>query len=166
MNHRPGWPVRVYMLRSSWPSPKPQMVPTRFIDGFAEQQPHQFLLALVAGRQHDQIGGDGLAVLHPGAVGDKAFDIGELLQLDIALDDQVGAADVEIIAAAAGEVFELPAGIVLAEIELEAGARQPLQQLLVELLRFLRGQRMALAAPPCSGIEVAIRSLSSSVPSL
>ena len=112
-------------------------------DRVAEQFAHQLFLALVAGRQHDQIGGDGLAVLHPRALGDKAVDIGKLLQRDLALDDQIRAADVEIIAAAAGEIFELPAGVVFAEIELEADARQALEQILVELLRFLAGQRVA-----------------------
>ena len=137
MNHRPGWPVRVYMLRSSWSSPNPQIGADAVGDVVAEQLAHQFFLALVAGRQHDQIGGDGLAVLHPRAFGDKAIDIGKLLQPDLALDDQVGAADVEIIAAAAGEIFELPAGVVLAEIELEADALQAVEQFLVELFRLL-----------------------------
>ena len=31
MNQSPGWPVRTYMLRSSCVSPKPQIVPTRFV---------------------------------------------------------------------------------------------------------------------------------------
>src|SRR6266403_2121456 len=29
MNQRPGWVVRVYMLRNSWPSPNPQIGPMR-----------------------------------------------------------------------------------------------------------------------------------------
>ena len=135
-------------------------------DVVAEQFPHQIFLPLVAGRQHDQVGGNGLAVLHLRALGDEAFDVGKLLQRDLALDDQVGAADVEIIAAAAGEIFELPAGAVLAEIELEADALQAVEQLLVELLRLLRQVIAWLLRASCSGIEVAIRSLSSSVPSL
>ena len=36
-----------------------------------EQFSHQVLLALVAGRQHDQVGGKRLAALHPDAFGDK-----------------------------------------------------------------------------------------------
>ena len=68
-----------------------------------------------------------------------------MFKCDIALYDQVGAADVEIIAAAAGEIFELPAGIVLAEVELEADALQALEQFLVERFRFFRRDRMALA---------------------
>ena len=140
-------------------------MPTRFSDVCAEQLSHQLFLALVAGGEHDQVGGDDLAVLHPRAVGGEAVDIGKLLQRDIALDDQVGAADIEIIAAAAGEVFELPAGVVFAEIELEAGALQAFEQFLVERLDFSAVIAWLLRAS-LSGIEVAIRSLSSSVPSL
>ncbi len=77
-------------------------------DRFAEQLSHQFFLALVAGREHDQTGRDRLAALHLRAAGDEGVDIGKLFQRDLALDDQIGAADVEIIAAAAGEVLELP----------------------------------------------------------
>jgi hypothetical protein len=40
-------------------------------DFIPEQFSHQMLLALVAGRQHDQVGGERLAALHPGAFGDK-----------------------------------------------------------------------------------------------
>src|SRR5438445_6032378 len=40
-------------------------------------------------------------------------------------------------AAAAGEVFERPAGAVLAEIELEAQAGKPVEHVLVEVLRLL-----------------------------
>ena len=83
--------------------------------------------------------------LHRCALGDETVDVGELLQPDLALDEQVGAADVEIIAAAAGQVLELPAGVVLAEIELEADALQPCEQVLVELPGFVAGQRVALA---------------------
>src|SRR6266481_964547 len=118
---------------------KPPDRPDAIDDLVTEQFPNQFFLAFVSGRQHDQIGGKRLAALHPRAVGDKTFDIGKLLQGDLAFDDQIGAADIEIIAAAAGEIFELPAGVAVAEVELEASA---------------------------SGIEVAMRSLSSSVPSL
>ena len=75
MNQRPGWPVRVYMLRNSCPSPNPQIGPTRVGDLLAEQLAHQMLLRLVAGRQHDQVGGQRLAALHPHAFGDKGFDI-------------------------------------------------------------------------------------------
>src|SRR3954469_20231081 len=113
-------------------------------DAVAEQFPHQIFLRLVTGREHDQIGGNSRAVLHPGALGDEALHLGKLPELDRALDDEVGAADVEIIAAPTGEIFELPAGAGLAEIELEADAPQAVEQLLVELLRLLRQHHMGL----------------------
>ena len=49
----------------------------------------------------------------------------ELQQRDFAADDQVGATDVQVVAAAAREIFDLMAGLVLAEVELEAGAIRP-----------------------------------------
>src|SRR6266702_6889444 len=113
-------------------------------DAVAEQLSHQIFLRLVAGGEHDEIGGDGRAVLHPRAFGDEAFDVGVLLQLDRALDDEIGTADIKVIAAATGEVFELPAGAGLAEIELEADVAQAVEQLLVELLRLLRQHHMRL----------------------
>src|SRR5262245_39991960 len=96
-------------------------------DRLAEQFLYQLFLRPVAGGEHDQVGGNGLAVLHPGAFGRERLDICKLLERDLALDQQVGAADVEIVAAAAGEVLELPAGVVLAEIELEADFAQALE---------------------------------------
>ena len=113
------------MLRNSWPSPKPQIGPTRAAISSPNSLRTRMLLRLVAGRQHDQVGGERLAALHPHAVGDEGFDIGKLDQPDRAAGDQIGAADVEIIAAAAGEVFELPAGAAVAEIELEADRVSP-----------------------------------------
>ena len=124
-------------------------------DLVAEQFAHQMFLALVAGRQHDQIGGKRLAAGHPCAFRNEFFDIGKLPERDIA-DDQIGTADVEIIAAAAGEIFELPAGAVFAEIELEADALQPIEQRLVEFLR-LFGQEAWLFRARGSGIEVAMQ---------
>src|SRR5204862_3777110 len=89
-------------------------------DDVTEQLLHQLFLRPIAGRKHDQIGRKNLAALHPDAFGRERLDIGKLFERDLALDEEVGAADVEIITATAGEVLELPAGIVLAEIELEA----------------------------------------------
>src|SRR3977135_4353224 len=94
------------------------------------------LLALVTRRQHDQMGGKRLAALHPRSFCDKRLDIRKLSQSDLTAHDEIGAADVEIVAAAAGEVFELPAGAVVAEIELETDALQPVEQFLVEFFRF------------------------------
>src|SRR6185295_10114940 len=98
-----------------------------------------------AGGEHDQVGRNDLAALHPGAFGRERLDIRKLLQRDLALDQEIGAADIEIIAAAPRKIFELPAGIVLAEIELEADLAQPLEQLGIERLRLVASQRMALA---------------------
>src|SRR5712691_1231557 len=112
-------------------------------DLLAEQFPNQFFLAFVSGREHDQIGGKRFAALHPRAVGDKTLDIGKLLQGDLAFDDQIGAADIEIIAAAASEIFELPAGVAVAEIELEARAREAIEQFPVQSFRALGNNRMA-----------------------
>ena len=60
-----------------------------------------------------------------------------MLQRDLAAHHEIRAADIEIIAAAAGEVFELPAGIAFAVIELEADALQTIEQFPVELFRLL-----------------------------
>src|SRR3981189_360767 len=97
------------------------------------------LLALVTGPPPDQIGGKRLAALHPRSISDKRLDIRKLSQSDLTAHDEIGAADVEIVAAAAREVFELPAGAVVAEIELETDALQPVEQFLVEFFR-LPGQ--------------------------
>ena len=63
------------------------------------------LLAFPAGGEHDEIG-----------ICEQALEVGELREPDLALGDEIGAADVEVVAAAAGEVHELPAGAVLAEL--------------------------------------------------
>jgi hypothetical protein len=55
---------------------------------------------------------------------------------DLALDDQVRAADVEVVAAAALQVLELPAGLVLG-VDPEADAGEIVDQLLVELASLL-----------------------------
>jgi len=47
--------------------------------------------------------------VEPGALGDERGDVGPLGQGYGAIDDQVGAGDVEVVAAAAGQAFELPA---------------------------------------------------------
>src|SRR5258708_24588956 len=93
------------------------------------------LLALVARRQYDQVGGQRFAGVHERAFAHEARDIRELHHSDLAFDDQIRAADVEVVAAATGEVFELPAGSVFAEIELEAATVEPIQQVFVDLSR-------------------------------
>ena len=54
-------------------------------------------------------------------------------QPDLAVGDQLGAADIEVIAAAAGAKFQRPAGAVFAEFEPKARLLQPRQQRRVEL---------------------------------
>src|SRR5262249_46204490 len=88
----------------------------------------------------DQIGVEDVAVAKSGAVGDEFRDVEELDQRDVAVDDQVGAADVEIIAAAAGQILELPTSAVVSKIEPEPALCESVEQRLVEFLR-LRGQR-------------------------
>src|SRR5215831_10665529 len=113
-------------------------------DVVAEELPNEIFLALVAGRQHDEIRGNGLAVAHPRARRDEAGDIGKLHQTDLARDDQIGAADVEVVPAAAGEVLELPTRPVLAEIELEPEPLEPVEELPIELLRLVGQEEVAL----------------------
>src|SRR5262249_15960614 len=88
-------------------------------DGVTEQLPDQNILAHVAGRQHDQVGGQQLATFHARAFGDEPGDVGKLHQANLAAHDQVRAADVEIVTAAARQILELPAGAVVAEVEPE-----------------------------------------------
>jgi hypothetical protein len=99
---------------------------------------------LVAGCEHDEVGSDPVATAHQHTVGDKLGDVGELHQPDLALDDEIGAADVEIIAAAAGQVLELPARAILAEIVPEADALQRVEEILVELLGLFSHADVAL----------------------
>ena len=102
-------------------------------DVVAEQLANQVFLALIAGRQHDQVGGKRGAATHACSLGDELGDVGPLGQGYGAIDDQIGAADVEIVSAAAGEVFELPARAVLAEVELEALAFQAVEEVAVQV---------------------------------
>ena len=98
------------------------------------------LLPFVACRQNDQIGRNRLAAPHPRSVSDKCFDVRELCQGDLAFYDQIGAADIEIITAASGKILELPARTIFSEIEPEAFALEPIEQILVQLLCLLREQ--------------------------
>src|SRR5207249_425482 len=87
----------------------------------------------------------------PGGEDDKIgvlqqrVELGELREPDLAFGDEIGAADVEVVAAAASEVHELPAGSVLAETEPEALALEPLEELPVEVLRVLGGEDVRLS---------------------
>src|SRR5581483_4404555 len=112
-------------------------------DAVAEQFAHRIVLVLVAGRQHDEVGAKDVSALHSCAFGDKAGNVGELHEIDLAFDDEIGAADIEVIAAAAGEIFELPAAAVVAEVELEAFAGETVEQIAVDLLGLLGEKLMA-----------------------
>src|SRR5215210_1162307 len=102
------------------------------------------LLPFVAGGEHDEVRCKRLAVLQPRALSDELRDVGKLPQRDLALHDEIGAADVEVITAAARQVFELPAGSVLPEIEPESDAGQLIEQLLIQFLRVLGEEPMGL----------------------
>ena len=97
-------------------------------DILAKQFADQMFLAFVAGRQHDQIGGERIAVAHRRSLRDEPGDIGKLRQSDLACNDQIGAADIEVVAAAAGEVLELPARAVFTEIKLEPAPLQSIEE--------------------------------------
>ena len=62
---------------------------------------------------------------------------------DFALNDQIGAADIEVVAAATGEVLELPARSVLTEIKFESHPPESIEQVLVEILRFFGEEDVA-----------------------
>ncbi len=91
----------------------------------AEQLREQMIGALVAGGEHEQIGLARGAVAQLQTIGYIGFDIGGLDQLDLAVRDQLGGADVEVIAAAAGAKLQRPAGAVLAIFEPKARGLQP-----------------------------------------
>ena len=75
--------------------------------------------------------------MHAGPVGDELVDIGELDQPDLAVGDQVRAADVEVVTAAALEILELPARTFGSEVKLESGARKAIEKVPVESLGLL-----------------------------
>src|SRR5262249_28015108 len=99
----------------------------------AEQSCDEGLLAFPPGGEHHQVG-----------LFQQLLELIELREADPAFGDEVGAADVEVVAAAAGEVQELPAGPVLAVAEPEALLLEPIEEFLVELLRVLRGKLVCL----------------------
>src|ERR1700722_11120236 len=109
----------------------------------AEQFPNQIFLTFVARRQNDQIGGKHFAGAHSRSLYDEGGDVGELHQPDFALNDQIGAADIEIVAATTGEILELPARSVLTEIKFESHPPEPIEQVLVEILRFFGEEDVA-----------------------
>src|SRR5215475_544582 len=101
----------------------------------AKQLANQILLPFVAGRQHDQVGGEHIAGAHPRSLCDELDDIGKLHQSYLTFNDQIGTADIEIVAAATCEVLELPARSVFPEIKLEPHALKSIEEFPVKILR-------------------------------
>lgn len=91
-------------------------------DVVAEELAHEVLEAVVAGGEDDEVGGNDGAARHLCAVGDEAVNVRVRDDGDLAVDDEVGAADVEVVAAAGLQVLELPAVVLM--VEAEAGAPQ------------------------------------------
>ena len=60
----------------------------------------------------------------------------ELHKINLALGKQVRTANIEIITATTGEIFKLPAGIVIAKIQLEPNIFQTIKK---RLIGFARG---------------------------
>src|SRR4029077_2395998 len=73
-------------------------------DLVAEIKANGFLLVLVAGRQHQQFGRYDAPVAQSRAFGQEPLNVGELKQADRTGNDQLGAADVEVIAAATAQI--------------------------------------------------------------
>src|SRR5262249_49028349 len=99
----------------------------------AEQFANEMLLALVSRRQNDEVCRQRLPIAHPRSLRDELGNVEKLCHSDLATDDQVGTADIEVIAAAAGEVLELPTRPVVPEIEFEASALERIEQVLVQI---------------------------------
>src|SRR6185369_13125678 len=99
----------------------------------AEELLDEVLLAFPPRGEHHEVG-----------VSQQLGELVELRQADPAVGDEVGAADVEVVAAAAREVHELPACAVLAVAEPETLPLEALEQVLVEMLRVLRSKLMTL----------------------
>src|SRR5439155_16598505 len=92
--------------------------------------------------------GERIAAAHPRPLCDEPGDIGKLHQAYLAGNDHIGAAAIEVVPAAAREVVELPARSVFTEIELESHALQRIEKVLVQFLRSLGQEPVAL---PCQG---------------
>src|SRR6185369_1758862 len=100
----------------------------------AEELLDEVLLAFPPRGEHHEVG-----------VSQQLGELVELRQADLAVGDEVGAADVVVVAAAAREVHELPAGAVLAVAQPEAPLLEALEQIPVELLRVLRSKLVTLS---------------------
>src|SRR3546814_16080946 len=94
----------------------------------AEQLLDQIGEALVPGGENDEIEGPAGAALQPDAIRLEGLDILILDQSHFAGDPKIRAADVEIIAPAAGEVFRRPAGAFRNGFALEAHSPHHLEK--------------------------------------
>src|SRR6266702_120744 len=88
----------------------------------ADEVGHKAVHRAVAGRMDDYIGGQFLAIVDPDAVRRDFLDL-TCGQLDLAVDDEVRGADIDVIAGAAPQIFHEQPGIIVAEIEPETGFR-------------------------------------------
>src|SRR5262245_16792615 len=104
-------------------------------NAIAKQSADQILLSLVARREHDQVGSKRFAGTHERPGCHEPGDIRELRQSNLAFNDQIRTADIEVVASAAREILELPARSIFAEIELEAATLEPLEQFFIHLPR-------------------------------
>ena len=122
MNHSPGLSraaVHVAELQAVSKPPYRADPP----GGVAPEEPlDRVLLTLVSGCEHDQVGRDRLAGFRSGAFGGEAVQLVVLDQPDRPRGNEIGASDVEIVAAPAREILELPSGSVGTEIEPESAA--------------------------------------------
>src|SRR5439155_19790624 len=112
----------------------------------AKQFANQIFLAFVAGRQHYQIGGKRFTSAHPRSLCDEGCDIGKLHQPYLTFNDQIGTADIEVVAATTGEILELPARSIFTEIKFEPHPLEPIEQVLVQILRLFGEEDVAF---PC-----------------
>ena len=80
------------------------------------------------------------AVIQQRAALVETFDVGIMQQADIAADDQIRTADIEVVAAAALHVFHLESGLALPEIQPEAARLQPRQQVGIDLFHLGGGE--------------------------
>src|SRR5262249_4259185 len=106
----------------------------------AKQLADQIFLAFVAGCQNDQIGGKLFFAPPLHSITNERCAGLEYCYPHLAFDDQIRTADVEIITAAASQIFELPTRTIFSEIKFEAFALEPIEQVLVQILCLLREQ--------------------------
>src|SRR5579862_9097282 len=115
--------------------------PDALCDRVAEEPPHEILLAEISGREDHGISLQSGAVGQLQAIGREGCDVVELDQAYLPVDQQLRAADIQVIAASAPQVLHLESGVVGAVIELEANRSQALQDVLVAFCQ-LAGEQL------------------------